>query len=231
VSADPRIGLDELDAALARAAPDLTGDGRGLAVAVYRLLASGEPVTVEAAATAAAMTAADVERTLQSWPAVYRDEQGRVIGLWGLALSEMHHRLRVDGADVFAWCAWDPLFLALVVGAMDVATDDPVTGETIAYRISADGTIGGLTHPDAVLSFLRPDQPWADDVMATFCDFVLQFTGADSARQWISAHPGTFAVGLADAAELARRHAVHTFGSHVRPGVEPAGGRPWSVPR
>ncbi len=108
MSAHPRIGFDELDVALAGAAPDLTGDDRRLAVVLYWLLATGEPVTVEAAATAAAMTAPDVERALQSWPAVHRNDQGRVIGFWGLALSEMAHRLRVAGAEVFAWCAWDP---------------------------------------------------------------------------------------------------------------------------
>lgn len=226
MTGEPRIAFDELDAALAGAAPDLTEDGRRVAVAVYRLLATGEPVTVEAAATASALTTAAAERTLRSWPAVYRDDQDRVVGFWGLALSEMRHRLRVAGAGVFAWCAWDPLFLALVVGAMDVATDDPITGETIAYRIDADGEIGDLTHPDTVLSFLRPDQPWGDDVMATFCDFVLQFTGIESARRWVSGHPGTYTISLADAVELARRHARRTFGSPVRSGAGSRGVTP-----
>jgi hypothetical protein len=53
------------------------------------------------------------------------------------------------------------------VGPLDVATDDPITGETIDYSINTAGTIQDLTHPHAVLSFLRPDRPWDDDVRAT----------------------------------------------------------------
>jgi hypothetical protein len=113
---------------------------------------------------------------LRSWPAVFRDDHGRVLGFWGLALQPMPHRLRIGDRDMFAWCAWDPLFLALIVGDMQVATDDPVTRETITYGIDADGTITGLSHPASVLSFLRPDQPWDDNVMTTFCHYVLQFT-------------------------------------------------------
>ena len=43
-------------------------------------------------------------------------------------------------------------------------------------------------------------------------DFVLHFSGPDSARQRTQRHPGTFVISLADAVELARRHAVRSFG-------------------
>jgi hypothetical protein len=61
------------------------------------------------------------------------------------------------------------VFLARIIGDLQVTTADPVTGETLTYRISRDGAIDGASHPDAVLSFLRPDQPWGDDVMTSFC--------------------------------------------------------------
>ena len=64
-----------------------------------------------------------------------------------------------------------------------------------------------------MLSFLRPGQPWGDDVMTTFCHYVLHFTGPATAQRWTAAHPGTFVMSLGDAAELARRHAARAFGA------------------
>ena len=63
-----------------------------------------------------------------------------------------------------------------------------------------------------MLSFLRPDRPWDDDVLATFCHYVLHFTSAATAAQWTTAHPGTLVISLGGAAELARRHAGRVFG-------------------
>jgi hypothetical protein len=100
-----------------------------------------------------------------------------------------------------------------VIGDLEVATADPVTGEAITYRIGGDGTIAGASHPDAVLSFLRPGQPWGDDVMTTFCHYVRHFTGAATAGRWTAGHPGTFVISLDAAAELARRPAARSFGA------------------
>ena len=207
------FSLDAIDAALAAAAPSLDEDEQRLAAIVLRLLAAGEPVSIPAAAAVAGMPGPRAEQVLRSWPAVFWDDHGRVTGFWGLALAEMPHRLGHAGTGLGAWCAWDPLFLARVIGDLDVATADPVTGEAITYRIGGDGTITAASHPHAVLSFLRPGQPWGNDVITTFCHYVLHFTGPATARQWTSARPGTFVISLGDAAELAHRHAARVFGA------------------
>jgi hypothetical protein len=150
------VSLDAIDAALAAATPRLGEDEQRLAAALLRLLSAGAPVTIAAAAAAAGMPRARAEPVLRSWPAVFRDDRGRVTGMWGLALAEMPHRIRRAGIGLHAWCAWDPLFLARVIGDLQVATADPVTGEAITYRIGEDGAITGASHPDSVLSFLAP---------------------------------------------------------------------------
>ena len=146
---------------------------------------------------------------------MFWDGHDQVTGFWGLALAEMPHQIRHAGRDLYAWCAWDPLFLARVIGDLQVATADPVTGEAIAYCIGADGVLTGASHPDAVLSFLRPGQPWDGAVIATFCHYIWHFTGPATAQRWTAAHPGTFVISLGDAAELARRHAARAFGAGV----------------
>jgi hypothetical protein len=180
---------------------------------VLRLLVAGEPASIPVAAAAAGIPASQAEAAVRSWPAVFWDDQDRVTGFWGLALAETPHRIRHAGTDLGAWCAWDPLFLARVIGDLDVATTDPITGQAITYRIGGDGTITAASHPYAVLSFLRPSQPWDDDVTTTFCHYVLHFTGPATAQRWTTAHPGTFVISLDAAAELACRHAARTFGA------------------
>jgi alkylmercury lyase len=204
--------LDAIDAALTAATPSLDQDGQRLAAAVLRLLAAGQPASIPAAAAAAGIPSTRAEAALRSWPAVFWDDQGRVTGFWGLALAAMPHRIRRAGTDLGAWCAWDPLFLARVIGDLDVATADPVTGQAITYRIGGDGTITAASHPNGVLSFLRPGQPWDDDVTTSFCHYVQHFTSPATAQQWTTAHPGTFVLSLNDATELARRHAARAFG-------------------
>lgn len=107
-----------------------------------------------------------------------------------------------------------------------VAAADPVTGEAITYRVGEDGAITGASHPDSALSFLRPGQPWGDDVMTTFCHYLLHFTGPATGQRWTAAHPGTVVISLGDAAELARRHAARPSapGPHdqARPGASGA---------
>ena len=143
------VSLDAIDAALAAAAGNPGEDEQRLAVAVLRLLAAGAPVSIPAAAAAAGLPGQRAEQVLRSWPAVFWDDDERVTGFWGLALPGMPHRIRRAGTDLSAWCAWDPLFLARVIGDLEVATADPLTGEEISYRIGAGGSITGASHPTA----------------------------------------------------------------------------------
>jgi alkylmercury lyase len=222
VTINAPITIEELNTNLAEAMAIISLDEQRLAVAIYRLLALGQPVPINRAATKVALPVGEAERMVGSWPAVFFDEQHRIVGFWGLALQPMAHGLRVGGADLFTWCAWDPFFLARIIGDLDVSTDDPITGQAITYHLGSDGVVIDLSHHDSVLSFLRPDQPWDDNVMTTFCHFVNQFTGPEPAQQWVAGHPGTFIIGLDDAVELARHHVGRFFGSALQSGDTPA---------
>jgi hypothetical protein len=104
------------------------------------------------------------------------------------------------------------MFLALIVGPLEVSTHDPVSGETVGYRLDQEGDASKLSHPKSALSFLSPDQPWGADVMETFCHYVLHFEGAETASEWTAAHPGTFVISLQEGLELARRHTARLLG-------------------
>jgi hypothetical protein len=140
--------VDELRAALIAtrldaAFPSLTSDERQQARALYRDLARGEPVRAAAS-------------SLDSVPGIFRDDAGAVVAFWGLALREMPHRFEVDGRTLYTWCAWDPLFIAPILGrTAHVTTHCPTTGQTITFDATPDGP-QNLEPETAVMSFVLP---------------------------------------------------------------------------
>ena len=106
----------QLIEALASAMPDLDETQQHLAVTLYRTLAEGRPVELSGLATRAGLGESLVRETVESWTGVFRDDEGRIVGFWGLALPEMAHRLEVDGVGIYTWCAYDPLFIVPLLG-------------------------------------------------------------------------------------------------------------------
>jgi alkylmercury lyase len=199
--------LDGLADALAAALVDLDPAGQRLAIALYRLLAAGRPVAAADLAAATGLPEPAVAETLGSWPAVFTDSQGRVTGFWGLAISELSpaHRYQSGGRVLYAWCAWDTLFLPTRLGQpARVTSACPVTGELIQLSVTPDG-VTETSHPQAVVSFLRPDGPFDSGVIESFCHFVHFFASRQAGEQWTAGHPGTFLLTLGEAADLAAR--------------------------
>jgi alkylmercury lyase len=199
------ITIEQLSAALIAAAPTLDAADRRLAGAIYRTLARGEPVTDETLATTTNRSIHDLRSTLASWPGVYRDNSGCIIGFWGLALAAMPHALQVDGTRLFTWCAWDALFLPAVLDTeARIESRDPRNGQTVRLTVGPD-LITDRSHADMVVSFLVPEALFTREVITDFCHYVHFFTDTHSASAWTAAHDGTFAVDLDEAFELGRR--------------------------
>ncbi len=110
--------LDGLADAVATALGELDPAGQRLAIALYRLLAAGRPVAAADLAAATGLPEPMLAETLSRWPAVSTDSQGRVTGFWGLSISELSpaHRYESGGRVLYAWCAWDTLFLPARLG-------------------------------------------------------------------------------------------------------------------
>lgn len=195
--------VEDVAAAIGRTRPQLSADEQQWAVALLRALAEGVPVPPADLARRAGLTPDEASRFVDALPGIYRDEEGRVIGFWGLTVAHMPpHHIQLGDRELFTWCAWDPFLLTpLLGGHAAVASRDAHTGEAVTFRITDDG-VADLSHPDLALSFTLPEA-WTGDVIATFCHFIHFFTGAQSARAWTAAHPGTFVLSLGDAMVLA----------------------------
>jgi len=198
--------LESLATAVAKAAPDFDEEQQRIALEVYRRLAQGSPARASDVAERAGTTVERVDELLASWPGVFRDEDGRVIGFWGLTIGKLTptHSLEVDGHDLFAWCAWDTLFLpGILASTARVQSACPTTGETIFLVVSPGGVVE-TSHLEAVVSFLVPDRDFDADVIQSFCHFVHFFASAEAGEAWTAEHPGTFLLSLEDAFELGR---------------------------
>jgi alkylmercury lyase len=197
--------LESLATAVSKAAPDFDDEEQWVALEVYRRLAEGLPVAPATVAAGSDVSAERIEALLASWPGVYLDE-GKVVGFWGLTIRRLTptHRLEIDGRELFAWCAWDTLFLPGILGAtVHVQSWCPITGERISLEVSPN-RVERSSHTDVAVSFLLPDRTFDADVIQSFCHYVHFFASRDAGASWTSTHPGTFLLSLEDAFELGR---------------------------
>jgi alkylmercury lyase len=205
--------IERLGGAITGALPGFDGPDQRLALALLRELARGEPVSHARLAKAAGVPEEDVETALGRWPGAFYDDERRVIGFGGLSVYEMSHRFELDGRQLWAWCAWDTLFLPELIGAdARVSSNCPVTGEEITLTVAANG-VSNLNPPGAVVSFLIPNKPFDANVIQSFCHFVHFFGSREVGEQWTAEHEGTFLISVDDAYELGRRTNRTQFGA------------------
>jgi alkylmercury lyase len=205
ITTEMETTVQNLAHAIAAATIDIGEQGRRIGIAVYDLLAQGDPVTSTEIAAKAGEREALVVATLKGWPGVFWDDDGRVVGFWGLAIPEMDHRFQAEGAKpMFAWCALDPFLIVPVIRRpARVESKDPVTGEPITMTVTPRG-VKDLSPATAVVSFIAPDKPFDFDVIESFCHYVLNFASRESAERWASERKdivllpaaGAFQVGL-----------------------------------
>ncbi|MFN2505769.1 MAG: organomercurial lyase [Acidimicrobiales bacterium] len=116
------------------------------------------------------------------------------------------------GHELSTWCAWDTLFITPILGRVaEVASSCPVTGRPVALTVGPEG-VRRADPAETVVSFLSPKQPWGDDVISSFCHYVLFFASPEAGARWVHDHPGTFLLSLDDAFELGRRANALRFG-------------------
>jgi len=189
----------------------MTGEEQRLGLEIYRQLAQGEPVLKSDLAEALEAPTDTVDELLghaNLKSLTYTDKQGQIIGFGGLAVREMPHRFKVDGRTLYTWCAWDSLFIPVILG-LEAEVESPAPGSTVRVRlrVAPDG-VERIQPPRAVMSFLLPSaqtfQADALKAMAAFCHFIFFFPESDSAAESTKGHPDTTVISISDAFELGR---------------------------
>jgi alkylmercury lyase len=201
--------FDHLSASVLALFPRLSEAEQRMSLALYRLLAGGEAVAANVLAAAAGVRPEEVERVLARWPGVQRAAVGTVTGYWGLTITPTRHRVQIGGRVVYAWCAWDTLFLPGVLAqSAYVQSNCPVSGKRIDLELKPTGIarVAGRVS----VSFIVPDRRKAsENIVNNFCRFIHFFSAPEAGEQWVSQHPGTVLATLDEAWELGcRRNAL-----------------------
>jgi alkylmercury lyase len=199
------LDITEVSERIACRAEELDEQGERLQLTLFRLLSEGQPVDSARLAERARLPVADIVEALGGWRGVHRDEDARVVAFKGLSLVEAPHRLTVDGRTLYAWCAWDTLFLPELIGRpAEIESTCPATGETITLRVGPRGP-ADVAPPEGVLSFLLPDSLFGEDTLGSFCNFIHFFASPQAAEKWTAKRPHTFVISIEDAFEIGRR--------------------------
>lgn len=186
-----------------------------VALALYRLLAEGEPVSQELLVERSGMPADRVDTWLRG-ARVERDERGRVFAFQGLSQQPTTHVQEMDGRTLYAWCAGDTLAIHDLLGhPTRVRSTDPITGGTVSLSLR-DGRVGDVEPSTTVLSMLRPDAPLAligDDVVPEACGPINFFGSEQSGSEFTERVEGTFLLTLQEGLELVSLINRAAFGS------------------
>lgn len=148
-------GIPELATRLTGAMRRLSDGERQLALSLYRRLADGVPVALDAVAGDVVADESEVAKALERWPGVFFTGDGRVVGFWGLAISETPHRFRVDGRHLHTWCAWDALFIPELIGrTAEGDSRPPAGGERVRLVVDSAQVRRGLSRDGGCLDAL-----------------------------------------------------------------------------
>ena len=185
-------------------------------IALYRLIAAGLPVDRDGLALAVGRDPVEVADMLAAIPAsnFLYDSGGKIVGFRGLGQVPTRHHLGFAGKRLYAWCAFDCLFLAgLLGGDLEVASTCPVSGTEIRLTVTPGGVTAAA--PEAtLLSFVTPEAArMRAELREVFCCHVNFFAGPDAAEIWRASHPDAAILTLDQGFELARLRNQAGFGA------------------
>ncbi len=194
-------------------ANELDAQTQRMAVAMFRLLAEGQPVSPARFADAVQIPVEVVQQIVRTVPAgaLDRDDDGNVVAFSGLTLQETDHRMDIAGRTLYGWCAFDTLFLSSLLGeSAEITSKDPVSGEAIQFKIGPGGYEGSS---EVVMSLLEaPPEEMRNNVRAAFCHDVHFFSNSDSAARYTQDRPDLAMVPMSDAIALARQWNERIYG-------------------
>jgi alkylmercury lyase len=188
-----------------------TPDVSRLVVRLWREIARGGPVSPERVEQIA--SALDIEQ--QTAHEVLdkmceRDRDGNVVGIAGLSQNQHPHRFTIKGIRLATWCAWDALFLPVMLQqTAEVSSQCPVTGEVIRLTITPEG-VTSYQPASAVISIVIPQTTTSglesvEEIWTTFCQHVHFFASPQAAQEWVAARGQEIAIlTIEEAFELGR---------------------------
>lgn len=175
---------------------------------LLHLLSQGKPVSLERLSTEISLPIEELRLALDEFAArggEFNDE-GHVVGA-ALTLNPTPHRFRVNGNNLYAWCALDTLFLPGLLGqTAEVESTCPVTGETIQLTVTPKG-VASYNPNSTVLSITVPGISCSREKtgpQSDTCSQIHFFRSHSAAESWVADHPGIAIFTVEEAYQLAQ---------------------------
>ena len=174
---------------------------------IYLLLAKGKPVLHEQIALSLGITGDSVNKAIKKLPSMYIDfdNQGRVTEFGGFGLDPTQNRFKVLGTTLYAWCAWDALFIPPILDeTVYVEANCPVTDDQIQMTVTPRGVLD-VKPAKTVMTFAIPGmEAFPDPEKFSFMKTVFFFNSREAASKWVSENPGPVILSLDEGFELGR---------------------------
>ncbi|MCI0562413.1 MAG: organomercurial lyase, partial [Nitrososphaera sp.] len=151
-------------------------DKMGVCRQLLKLLANGQPVSIEQIATTLSISRAEVTAILNCFPDIQFDHKGNVIGM-GLTLTPTPHHFHVNGYRLYTWCALDTLMYPVILQqAAQVKSTCPGSGRKIKLTVTPD-EVTYLAPTNTVVSSITPESSKACcNTREVFCNQVSFFS-------------------------------------------------------
>ena len=181
-----------------------TAEESSIAGAAYAALLADAPVSLTDLARRVSLPVGTVERVVAGRPGVARfTADGQLEGYLGLSRRPTPHKFVVHNQTLFAWCAWDGLFVPRVIGRTAHLTSHcPVTRHPIELFVGLDG-VRDVVPESVVMSFVASSGPAVNGVGA-FCHYIHFLDSPAAGKQWQAGHPTGCVLTIDQAWSLAR---------------------------
>lgn len=173
---------------------------------LLRTLANGHPISRTGIASALKMSLYDVQEALNTFTDIEYDDAGDIVAC-GLSLLPTPHCFKVNGHDLFTWCALDTLMYPVALHqTAQVESHCPLTGIAVRLTVTPTG-VSLLTPAGVVVSIVTPaTQAGCCNIRSAFCSQVHFISSPQAAATWLSKHPEATILSVEEAWQLG--HAI-----------------------
>jgi alkylmercury lyase len=185
--------------------PDSSALSQRIALALYRQVSEGVPVTIRGLGDALGIDEHSIARTLADIDPsrLNHDKKGNITAFAGLSQTPAPHRFLCKGQTLYTWCVFDALFLPKLLGAeAQVSSICPVTRTKITLLVAPDGP-RQIEPPTTVMSFVMPGpEDICGNLRGAFCNHVNFFATRKIAMDWQKGKPNAAILSLDAAFKL-----------------------------
>lgn len=191
---------------------------------LYRRLAEGQPFHLKDLRECTTKIDGEIAVSLARLsPEIKYDGDGRLVAFMGLSLTPTSIKLSFNDNVLYAWCAWDSLFIPHILGeTLQITAFDHRTRAVIEVDVH-NGNGVSANPSSTVVTFPSPSSIDNDhlnvDTVGAFCSHVRFFESEASAASWIesSGLGNVLILDLASAYELGIKRNHIRFPQYLNP--------------